>query len=357
MRRWAAGLVGLVGIGLAALLLGVLALAVVTPVTGSGAGYLTAGVLVAGGLIGVWRWGTRALVVSLAGVLLAVGVAGARVAQAGYREGPLRVVVLPAGDGTRWVNLVVDEQDLLLFGEALKRLVGGVSRREHAGLAPALTEGYAALRAAQGGFASPVMSTYLFWQGPGAFDAVVVEAEGEVQPEAAVVFLHGFAGNVSLQCWEIAQAVRAQGVLTLCPSTGWIGDWWRPGGEATLRATLAYVRGRGVQRIYVGGFSNGGVGVGRLAAELAEEEDVRGLFFMAGTSQAWEVQATGLPVLIIQGAQDERMGAPAARQAAAVIGEAVRYVEVEADHFSIVKEAEAVREALERWVEEREGER
>jgi pimeloyl-ACP methyl ester carboxylesterase len=165
------------------------------------------------------------------------------------------------------------------------------------------------------------------------------------------VFLHGFMGNVTLQCWEIAQAARPLGMLTVCPSTGWIGDWWRPGGAATVQATLDFVRARGGERIYVGGFSNGGIGLSRLAESVAAEDGVKGLFFIAGVTNADGIAATGLPVLIVAGTQDERMGTSGSAAAAGVIGVAARYVQVEGDHFLIVKEAEAVREALGDWLE------
>lgn len=347
MWKWA---VGLVGLALAAPVLGVLALAVVTPITPSGAAYLVAAALVAGGLCVVPWLGARALWVPAGGVGLALVVAGLRLATVGVAEpGPVRVIVLPADSGTRWLNRLVDEQDVLLFGSRLMRLIGGVSAREHAGLTPALTAGYAELRAVQP-YASPVLSTYLFLQRPGAFDAVVVEPEGEAAPTAGVVFLHGFMGNVTLQCWEIAQAARAVGMLTVCPSTGWIGDWWRPGGAATVRATLDYMRDQGIERLYVGGFSNGGVGLSRRVSEAAAEPDVRGLFFIAGVTEAQAIRDTGLPVLILQGAGDERMRAEPAWVAAGVIGDAATYVEIEADHFLIVKEAEAVEEALGGWL-------
>jgi hypothetical protein len=104
--RWLAGGLGLV---LALPLLGVLALALVTPVSRSGAVYLFAALLTADGLIAVLRWGRAALWVALAGLLLALGLAGVRVAraaQAARREAPLRVVVLPNGattaGWTRW---------------------------------------------------------------------------------------------------------------------------------------------------------------------------------------------------------------------------------------------------------------
>jgi hypothetical protein len=52
----------------------------------------------------------------------------------------------------------------------------------------------------------------------------------------------------------------------------------------------------------------------------------------------------------LQGALDERMTAPGARQAAAQIGGAAQYVELDADHFLIVKQTEAVQAALGAWL-------
>jgi pimeloyl-ACP methyl ester carboxylesterase len=341
------------GLALAGLCLACV-LAATLALTPSGAGYAASAALAAAGLIGVLRWGRRALLASLAGVLLALGVAGARLALAARPEGPLRVVVLGTSTlsdrGTRLVNALADEQDLLILGEGLMRLLGGVSRREHAGLAPALAAGYAEVRAAEGVFASPVPSTYLFWQRPAAFDAVIVEPEQAAAPQAGVVFLHGFMGNVSLQCWHVAGAARPLGMVTLCPSTGWVGEWWQPAAEETVRASLRYLRARGIERLYVGGFSNGGAGVSQLAPRLAAEPGVAGLFFIAGVNNAEAIAGTGLPVLIIQGAGDERMPASAARRAAAEIGAAATYVELEADHFLIVKQSAEVQAVLNQWL-------
>ena len=345
--------VGLAGIALALPLLGVLALAAATPLTRSGAAYLAAAVLIVGGLVGVLPWGARTLLVTLAGLLLASGVAGVRLWAAARVEGPLRVAVLPDGGGPRWVSRLVDEQDLLLVGEGLLRLMGGVSAREHAGLSSALTAGYAELRALGGTAASPVPGTYLFLQRPGAFDAVIVEPEGAAAPTAGVVFLHGFTGNVALQCWEIAKAARTLGMVTVCPSTGWIGDWWRPGGAATVQATLDYLRARGLERIYLGGFSNGGIGLSRLASDVAAQAGLQGLFFIAGVTNGQAIADTGLPVLILAATGDERMGTAGSAAAAAAVGPAATYAEVDGDHFLIVKESEAVREVLAGWLEER----
>jgi pimeloyl-ACP methyl ester carboxylesterase len=218
-----------------------------------------------------------------------------------------------------------------------------------------VTAAYQRLRVEQGGPGSPAIGTFLLRQRPGAFEAVVVAPEGDGPAEAGVIFLHGFMGNVALQCWLVAEPARALGMVTVCPSTGPVGAWWTPAGEATVQATLRFLRGRGVQRIYLGGFSNGGLGLSRLAAGVSGEAEVSGLFFIAGVSEGAALRATGLPVLIVQGAHDERLGVGAAQRAAAEIGAAATYAELEADHFLIVKAPGEVQAALGDWLARQEA--
>ena len=73
------------------------------------------------------------------------------------------------------------------------------------------------------------------------------------------MFLHGYAGNFSLPCWQIAQAVKGSALLTACPSDdlrrrlglcGWRRDGARRG-EVQLRE-------RGITKMVLAGLSNGG---------------------------------------------------------------------------------------------------
>jgi pimeloyl-ACP methyl ester carboxylesterase len=158
-------------------------------------------------------------------------------------------------------------------------------------------------------------------------------------------------GNVTAQCWEIAQAVKPLGGMTICPSTVWTGEWWRPDGQAILRATFDYVRTRGIERIYLGGFSNGGFGISRLVSQWEEEKGLEGLIFIDGFSDGKNIRDVGLPVLIIEGAQDERVPVTFARQFAAEVGDLATYAEVEGDHFLIMKHPDLVQNEIEKWLE------
>ena len=225
---------------------------------------------------------------------------------------------------------------------------------EHDGIVSALSTAYAQARSTSGAFPSPFVSTYLGFQHPAAFDAVVIEPADERPSLIGVVFLHGFMGNVTLQCWQIAQAAEQIGAITVCPSTSSIGDWWRPEGEAIVRATLRYLRGRGIHRFYLGGFSNGGYGLSRLSKAVAAESGLKGFFFIAGASNGMAVREINLPVLVIQGSADERIPVGSARQFAAELGKLATYVELDADHFLIMKQSEQVRKSISTWLKSQE---
>ena len=228
-------------------LLVLIAFAFITPITISGVAYLIGcSLAVAGLLIAPWRI-KYSFVVTLLGFTVIVGVACIRLVLA-TNEGAapdLKMIVLPEGKETRWVSYLFDEQDSVMFGEAALFRLGGVSPREHENIAPALLSAYSEFRTAKGVFPSPVASTYLNFQGPTSFDTIVIEPETDQPPRIGVLFLHGFMGNVTIQCWRIAQAVKKLGAVTACPSTGWVGDWWEPQGAAIVRATLRYLREQG----------------------------------------------------------------------------------------------------------------
>ena len=328
------------------------------PVTLSGIGYMLACLLVVSGLIMTPRGGKYASLLIVSGLVVIAVVACARLVQAAQtRSSNLRLVTLPGGKESRWINHILDEQDSLIFGEALFHRAGGDSDREHEGITDALESVYSTIRGAQGTFASPVLSTYLGLQQPAAFDTVIVEPETNHHPETAVIFLHGYMGNVTAQCWQIAQAVQKIGAVTVCPSTDWTGQWWGTQGQAILQATFRHLRGQGREKFYVGGFSNGGFGISRMVSTLAEEDEIRGLFFINGVSEAASIRETDVPVLIVQGAQDERVPAAQVRAIAEALGDDATYVELEGDHFMIIKQPDPVQKALAAWLENLETKR
>jgi len=332
-------------------ILAIIALALGLPVTVSGIGYLLGCALAAAGLI-VFPWvGRNALSLTIIGVIVVAFVAGVRLIRTWQNTSPkISMITLPQNQETRWINILIDEQDSLIIGEALFHLIGGDSPNEHEGIASALHEDYSEMRVRQAVFPSPFMSTYLNLQQPNHFDAIIIQPDAGHPPEFALVFLHGYMGNVTAQCWEIAQAMRNFEAVTVCPSTGWKGDWWQPQGQEILKSTFEYLGKQGVQKFYLGGFSNGGISIGRLASHLKDEKGLAGLILIDGFANGTDIRELGLPVLILEGLQDERIPPTYARQVAAEIGDLGTYVEVNGDHFLIMKQPASVQNAITSWL-------
>ena len=241
-----------------------------------------------------------------------------------------------------------------VMADAPKALVyTAISPREHEGLMPALQAAYAAMDEAGETTSSPCLSTYLGRQHPGSFDTVVIEPAGGKPARTAVVFLHGFAGNFTVQGWLVAQAAGKIGAVTVCPSVGWRGDWWTEDGQQTVRNTLDYLHARGVKRIYLAGLSNGAVGTCRLALRLSSE--LAGLILISGADP--HAPYAGLPVLALQGNADERMPAALAIEATQQAGKRGTYREFDGDHLLLAKRAHEVQEVLAAWLRQQEDQR
>jgi hypothetical protein len=339
---------GLLGVLLAIPLLVLIVLAFKLPITTSGVSYLIAGSFVASGLITAPLLPRHFLKIILAGVIGSFLIIGIRLVITGQnRSSEIQMITLPEGKGSRWPGSIIDEQDILIFGEELFHRIGGDSTREHQDLVPAFLTAYSEIRT-QGMFPTPIVDTYLNIQRPGAFDAVMINSKEH--PAFGVIFLHGYMGNVAAQCWEIAQAIKEPGGVTICPSTEWTGQWWQPRGHEILKLTFAYLREQGISRFYLGGFSNGGFSMGRLASELGNEKGLAGLFFIDGFMNGSGVRNLGLPVLIIEGTQDERVPPAAAQSFAAEVGGLGTYVEIDSDHFLIMKKPRLVQNAIITWL-------
>lgn len=340
------------GLGLLPPVALLVAFALFTPITSSGLIYTLGAVGITGGLLfapwlkKVSPWllaGGAAAIVVTAAVRLYVG-----------RDGTTAVLItLPDGGSTRWVNRLIHEQDLSLFGQRAAALTGiALSRREAAGLTDALAAAYSSLESVGGTSSSPVPATYLLMQSPNQFDAVVIEPPGTDAPRAALVYLHGFTGNFCIQAWLAAQPARALRMLTVAPSVGFIGNWWTPRGEETLRRTIAYLHRRGIRRIYVAGLSNGAAGICRLAPKF--KADLAGLILISGADPY--TADPQVPVLVLHGEQDERIQIEAAREYQRRFGGRVTLREfADGDHLLLAKKAAEVQAEMEQWFREQEA--
>lgn len=290
---------------------------------------------------------------NVAGSLVAISLVIARLVFATEGEH------LIAHDG-RGIDRVLPERDVALGASRLLLLAGVVEEHTAAeqptsheptsgerGLLAALREGYDRMRDDEGWVPSPVLSTLTL--GHERDDFVLLERRAP-RTDAAVIFLHGSMGNVTLECWQVAQAAAVHGLPTFCPSTDASGRWDARRGRAILDVTSMRLKRRGVRRVAIVGLSAGGIGLSRLAPRLRLPEgmSLEGLVQLSGTGAP--ARPRRVPTLILQGGRD-RMTPPApARRHAHALGRHARYVEVpEAGHWLLLSHHAQVHDELSRF--------
>lgn len=314
----------------------------------SGWGYAVGAVLTAAGLLSMpWR-GRRGLTRTGVGLLLLIACVRLFLANGEH----LATIRLP-GESPRLINRLVAERDGTLFTAQLLLLSGQLPRSDSRGFLPALDSAFERMHAAEGPIATPAIATWLGRQSPDDFDAVVISPEGAGAAEAAVVLLHGYAGNFAVYCWQLSRAAGSISALTVCPSVGPAGDWWSPQGEQTLERTLAWLERRGIRRVYLAGLSNGGMGASVLAARVSHPGiELKGLVLISGASS--RAPAPRIPTLIVQGRYDSMMPTPMMRAFAERTGPLATYFEVNSGHFAFLDRYAECERAIAQWLVKRE---
>lgn len=255
-------------------------------------------------------------------------------------RGESMILTTTGGGGASWLARLVDEGDIALTGARVLTATHRIHDPDAPRVPDALASAYRRMRAEQGDAPSPVLLTWAGLEPATAADVLVFE--GVERPRGALIFLHGFGGNFALPAWQLARAARQAGLVTFCPSVGWRGDWWE--NQRTLENTVALVRRRGFDRIYLAGLSNGAAGVAKLAPRM--RGTFRGIILISGA--AGNPQPPGVPVLVLQGRRDTTFGAGIARAyAARTDGE---YVDLDAGHFAFLLCEEQANRAIAMWL-------
>lgn len=300
--------------------------------------------MVVGGLMAPWSprlaWGARLGFV----VLFLVVVYRVFAADAGRT---VRAHTGPAMTGGRLLDRIVPERDVAIGGTLLLTALGEMGPREP-GLLDALRDGYGRMRRDQGPVPSSTVSTFVLGQTPEDHTVFrIAPADRFNPPEAVVVFLHGSVGNITIACWQVAQAANPVGVDVVCPSMNWTAHWEEPDGLAILNATLARLRAENVRRIYLAGLSQGAIGISRMRSV-----DVDGVVLISGVSA--RAVPKRVPTLVLHGRNDPRTPvAPARRYARAV--RATYHEHPEAGHWLLLSEHAWLTDHLRRWLAAREG--
>ena len=307
------------------------------PPTWSGAAYVLGADACVAALVLAGR-PLAARLARLGGGLIAATVA----VRVGWAGGGATVSMSTSGEGSqRLVDRLVDERDLSVNAARAMAWTGAFHDPDLPELSAAMRSAYDDMARDQPDAASPVLATYLGLERPKASDTIEIPAAGAT--DGAVIFLHGYAGNFTMSCWLFANAARRAHMTTVCPSTRWVGDWWSADGEATVRATLAVLRARGMRRVYLAGLSNGAIGASLLATRVS---GFAGLVLVSGAAP--EASAPGIPTLVVQGRDDGQIPASLVHGYAERAG--ARYVEVDAGHFAMLTRRARVEGEISAWL-------
>jgi pimeloyl-ACP methyl ester carboxylesterase len=200
----------------------------------------------------------------------------------------------------------------------------------------------------------------------GHYYAYVPQSEpGETLP--AIVFLHGNAGNYKIMPWVWRTFAEKNRYIIICPTFGF-GFWNEGGTEAVERARIdACARfAIDVNRIYLGGISDGGKGTTRSAA--AHPENYRGLIYISPTMLLNELSAPAFvaawkdrPIFIAQGDADWNVPKKTVDPAVELLkrqGSRTTYdVYPGEDHFLFFARRDVLLETIHRWIDANERER
>jgi pimeloyl-ACP methyl ester carboxylesterase len=258
----------------------------------------------------------------------------------------MNLMTLPSQSDPRLLNRLLDEQDVVLFGAKIAPYLGAISWLEKQSLDVQFSQAFHEMNMQGVTPLSPFLTTYLNQQHPNEFDIVIAEPNSGTPPKTGIVFLHGFGGNFTLQCWLIATAGDHIDALTVCPSTDQSGSWWNSQGQSIFEETFAFLHGRGVERIYLAGLSNGAIGASRLVDPYKNK--IEGLILISGADPG--ATMTELPVLLLHGKYDERIPVSVMEQYASTAGPNAMYHLFEGDHFLLLKQADQVQEVMIDWL-------
>jgi hypothetical protein len=312
----------------------------------SPSGWFTLGILAVGALALLIRDQRPQRGLGLVAGVLFVVLGVVRLVGAG--EGMIAMRTLPGGGAARWLARCLDEQDVAQAGARVLALAAPLPASERERLVPAMHAAYVDMRRDDVITPSPVLDTFLGQQLPGGFDTLVIEPRAEPKPgvpmKYGVLFLHGFAGSYTLECWLLARAAREIGALTVCPSTDLSGIWRGERGGQIVRATLDYLHGRGITRVFLAGLSNGAMGASAIVAHSASA--FVGLILISGAPASGG--SGDLPTLVLHGTQDNMTLVKSAR--AFVERNHADLHELDGGHFVLLTHRAEARQIIVDWL-------
>jgi pimeloyl-ACP methyl ester carboxylesterase len=182
---------------------------------------------------------------------------------------------------------------------------------------------------------------------------------GEKLP--AVIFLHGFLGNLKAYFWAMKRLADRYHCVVVLPSFG-AGLWYQKGGVDAIEQAREYaIQSLPVDRsrIYLVGLSAGGLGVTR--AGLAHPTHYAGLGYLSAAmeEELFEKPAflsgwSGRPILVVYGGKDDFISPSALRRHTAFLEQqgpqVTRHVYPAEDHYLILSQVDDVNADIARWM-------
>ncbi len=194
---------------------------------------------------------------------------------------------------------------------------------EAAAFRGSVSEVYAELEAdpsyARAGSVQGIAYSELLTGAEGAGHAWVDFADAP-EPQPALVFIHGFGGNLKGYTWVLRKVAHEHGYAIVAPSYG-AGLWYQEGGTEAVADTLRWMEESGrfaMDRLVLAGLSNGGYGVS--AAVVDQPGRWQGVAYLSGVLDDVDAPRVGAvlaahpradgkppPVLVLHGAADDRI--------------------------------------------------
>jgi pimeloyl-ACP methyl ester carboxylesterase len=242
---------------------------------------------------------------------------------------------------------LIREDETAYSGIPLSDALGWLSDPERVTAVPATHRVYDELAGLRGG--RPGVNGLFLSSNADRVEELVSMPPGDGKVPA-LVFLHGFGGEITPCVSIVARSPIGQRYAIVAPALDLSGYWWTRDGREVLERTLATLPERiDRDRLWLVGLSNGAIG----ATHLGTDARFRGVILIVGADAPRDGERFPGPVLAIAGRDDPRFPIEGIRGAAERFrwaGTDVTLEERAGDHFVLFTDPEGVTGTMASWL-------
>lgn len=251
-----------------------------------------------------------------------------------------------------WASRLIREEETSYAAMQVAGFTGLLTDAELTALRSAFGSGYDDLRRFQG--AHPSVNALLLGSGTPRVTELVSMPAGR-GPVGALVFLHGWGGQLSPCPAALAASDLGRDYAIVAPVLGRDAAWWTDEGERVVLRTLETLPPRvDRDRVWLIGLSNGAIGASRLSVRPQVARRVRGVvLLMGGASVELSPTQRPPPTLLVPARHDTRFpyaGIASLADELRATGADVTLRPVDGDHFVLMSHPGAVTSAIEDWL-------